>query len=120
MKAVLVLAHGSRNKETEQVLNWILEGVQAKAQIALIEGAFLQFSEKDLEAGIVALKEKGATDITIVPYFLFEGVHITEDIPEEIEKMKAKYPELHIQLGQILGADMRLVDILVDRIAEAV
>lgn len=120
MKAVLVLAHGSRNKETEKVLSWIIEGVKNKTHIDLIEGAFLQFSEKDLEQGILALKEKGADDISVIPYFLFEGVHITEDIPEEIGKITEKYPELSIQLGNILGEDTRLVDILVDRIQAAI
>lgn len=120
MKAVLILAHGSREKNTEKTLEWIVEGVRKKLHITLIEGAYLQFSEKDMEAGIRSLIGKGAKDITIIPYFLFEGVHIREDIPSEIKVLKQKYPEVTIEFGRILGSDERLIDILVDRIQEAI
>ena len=120
MKAVLILAHGSREKNTEKTLEWVVEGVRKKLHSHLIEGAYLQFSEKDMEAGIINLMAKGAKDITIIPYFLFEGIHIREDIPSEIKALKQKYPEVTIHFGRILGNDERLVDILVDRIQEAI
>lgn len=120
MKAVLILAHGSREKNTERTLEGIVEGVRKKLHIDLISEAYLQFSEKNIEAGIVGLMAKGATEITIVPYFLFEGIHIREDIPSEITKLREKYPSLHIQFGKILGNDERLIDILADHIYEAI
>lgn len=120
MKAVLVLAHGSREKNTEKTLEMVVEGVRKKIDIGLISEAYLQFSEKNMEAGIQDLMAKGAKEITIVPYFLFEGVHIREDIPSEIDGLKQKYPNIKIHFGKILGNDERLIDILVDRIHEAI
>lgn len=120
MKAILILAHGSREKNTEKTLEWIVEGVRKKSHIDLISEAYLQFSEKNIEAGIRELMDKGAKEITIIPYFLFEGVHIREDIPSEIKALKQKYPEVAIHFGRILGSDERLIDILADRIHEAI
>lgn len=120
MKAVLVLAHGSREKDTEKTLESIMERVKEKIGIELISEAYLQFSERNLEVGIKDLVTQGAKEITILPYFLFEGVHIREDIPGEIETLKVGYPEIKIHFGRTLGTDERLVDILVDRIQEVI
>ena len=62
------------------------------------------------------LTEKGVTHIKVVPYFLFEGIHIRQDIPEEIEKILKDYPGVTVEMGKTLGVDERLADILVDRI----
>ena len=52
----------------------------------------------------------------MVPYFLFEGIHIQKDIPEEIGEILKKYPGVQVEMGKTLGADERLADILTDRI----
>lgn len=120
MKAVLILAHGSRQSETEDTLKCIVDMLKQELETDNIETAFLQFSEINLHKGLTTLIEKGATDIKIVPYFLFEGVHIKEDIPGEIEEFKKEYPDVSIQLGRTLGADRRLAQILKDRVLEII
>ncbi|MFQ9617091.1 MAG: sirohydrochlorin chelatase, partial [Clostridium butyricum] len=54
----------------------------------------------------------------VVPYFLFSGVHIREDIPKEIEEYIADKPGIKISMGNTLGEDPRLADVLADRIKE--
>lgn len=117
-KGVLILAHGSRQKETEETLSAIVAMLKEELAIEDIENAFLQFSDKNLEMGLKSLVEKGIDDIKIVPYFLFEGVHIKEDIPKEIEEFLVDYPNVKITMGKTLGADKRLALILKDRILE--
>ena len=116
MTGVLVLAHGSRRKETESVLASVVAKVKEKVDVKLIETAFLQFSEQDLEKGLVSLIEQGATEIKVIPYFLFDGVHITEDIPAELEAFKEKHGQINIYLESTLGDDERLAMILADKV----
>jgi sirohydrochlorin ferrochelatase len=122
MKGVLILAHGSKRKETEETLDKIIETLKGKlraeGKIKEIESAFLQFSERDLHEGLKALVDKGIDDILLIPYFLFDGVHIKEDIPEEIEKFTKQHTNIRVRLGRTLGADDRLALILRDRILE--
>jgi sirohydrochlorin ferrochelatase len=118
MKSVLVVAHGSRAKGTEAVLEAVLAMVKAKMPNAIIEGAFMEFSERTLEKGVSALAAQGATEIKIVPYFLFTGVHLQEDIPQMGAACAASFPGVKITMGEPLGVDERLADILVDRIAD--
>ena len=120
MTGVLVLAHGSREKETEATLDQIVSLLKAKLNIKHIEKAFLQFSDMSLGKGLEKLIDQGVNDIKVVPYFLFEGVHIKEDIPNEIKEFAQSYPQVRITLGRTLGADRRLAEVLADRIKELV
>ncbi|MDR0314044.1 MAG: CbiX/SirB N-terminal domain-containing protein [Treponema sp.] len=116
MKGILVIAHGSRAKETEAVLEAVLSMVKAKLPETVIEWAFMEFSERTVEKGVDALADKGVTEIKIVPYFLFMGIHLKEDIPRIVSECAANYPGVNITMGEPLGIDERLADILADRI----
>ena len=118
MKGVLVVAHGSRAKETEAVLDAVVKRVKAKLPETMIECAFMEFSDRTLERGVSALAEKGVTEIKIVPYFLFMGIHLKEDIPALAGECAARHPGLGITMGEPLGVDERLADILADRIKD--
>jgi sirohydrochlorin ferrochelatase len=120
MKGVLILAHGSREKETEKTMDKIAGMVRAKLPGTVIETAYLQFREASLETGLTRLIEKGANDISVVPYFLFEGLHIRKDIPAEIEEFLRDRPDVKVTMGRTLGTDERLADILADRIRQAI
>lgn len=120
MTGVLVLAHGSREKETESTLDKIVSSLNQRLQGTHIESAFLQFSDTNLKKGLLKLIDNGVTDIKVVPYFLFEGVHIKEDIPNEIKAFNQEYPNVKITLGRTLGVDQRLTEVLEDRIKELI
>lgn len=116
MKGVLILAHGSRVETTKRTINEIVDMVRGKITDMPIQIAYMEFCEENIEHGIQALIEKGVTQIKAVPYFLFEGIHIKEDIPNEIGEILKNYPDVKLEMGHTLGADQRLADILVDRI----
>jgi sirohydrochlorin ferrochelatase len=119
MRGILILAHGSRETATEQTLQQVIGHLQEIFSDEIIETAYLQFSKTDLETGLDRLKANGADDIVVIPYFLFEGVHIKEDIPKEIETYREAHPCIKVALGKTLGADPRLAEILADRIRQA-
>ncbi len=118
MKAILILAHGSREKTTQETLERVTEMTKAQLPEVVIETAYMEFCEVNLENGLDTLIEKGADEIVVIPYFLFEGIHIREDVPGEIHEYQTKHPEVKISLGSTLGSDPRLAGILADRIRE--
>ena len=118
MKGVLVVAHGSRAKETEAVLDAIVSIVKARLPGTVIECAFMEFSDRTVDKGVSALAAMGAAEIKIVPYFLFTGIHMKEDIPNMVAVCAAHFPYIKITMGEPLGADERLADILIDRIRD--
>lgn len=116
MKGVLILAHGSRVEATKKTVNDVVAMVREKMTDMPMEIAYMEFCDENIERGIGALAEQGVTHIKVVPYFLFEGIHIREDIPKEIGEILKKYPQVTMEMGKTLGVDERLADILVDRI----
>lgn len=125
MKGIIILAHGSREKSTEDTLKKIVEMMQNNldnyaVEYGFMEYGFMEFSEKSIECGLDSLVAKGLKEIVAIPYFLFDGIHIREDIPEELAKYVEKHPEVTIQMGKTLGADARLAEVLADRVKEVI
>ena len=118
MKGVLIVGHGSRRKETEQILESVVEMARTKLQEIPTEIAYMELSERNIPTGLDALIAQGVDDIAVVPYFLFDGVHIKEDIPQAIEEYKSAHPNIKFNMGSPLGADQRLAAILADRVSE--
>ena len=116
MKGILVIAHGSRAKETEATLETVLSIVRSKLPDTVMECAFMEFSSRTVKKGVFALAAKGVREIKVVPYFLFMGIHLKEDIPLMVAECAASFPGVKITMGEPLGVDERLADILVDRI----
>lgn len=118
MTGVLIVAHGSRENDTEKTMETIRDYVQQELGFDQIVEAYMEFRSMNISSGLLKLMERGADDIKVVPYFLFEGVHIKEDIPQEIAKFQAEHPEVRIRFGKTLGADQRIASVLADRIRE--
>ncbi len=122
MIGVLLLAHGSREKDTEHTMQAIRDYVKEELNRddIIVEEAYMEFRNINLDGGILKLMEQGATEIKIVPYFLFEGVHIKRDIPYEIAAFQEKHPQVKITFGKTLGPDRRLAAVLADRVKELI
>ncbi len=118
MKGILILGHGSKATETEQTLEQIVDMVRLANADKIIEFAFLQLSEKTLDKGLQNLLDKGVTEIKVIPYFLFAGLHIQEDIPREIAEFCKDKGHITVQMGSTYGADPRLAQIVNERISE--
>lgn len=118
MKGILIVGHGSRQKSTEQTLEAVVEAVRLNLPEMPVEIAYMEFGEQNIPSGLSALLRQGADEIAVVPYFLFDGIHIREDIPQALEEFQAAHPHLRITMGRPLGSDERLAAILSDRVRE--
>lgn len=111
MERYIVLGHGSRNHESNQVVKSAAELLQQQINQAVIP-AFLQFEHPTLETAIEESISKGYSTINIVPMFLYPGVHMKRDIPGILSKQQAEYPEITFKLGEPIGTDPQLINIL--------
>ncbi|WP_423363548.1 sirohydrochlorin chelatase [Mycoplasma sp. P36-A1] len=116
MKGILILAHGSRRNKTVESMNDMMNMIKERNKDVAIENAFMELASPLLAEGLNNLVAKGINDIVIVPYFLFEGVHIKSDIPQEIAEYIKQNPTVNVTLGSTLGTDPRLADIITERI----
>lgn len=114
MKALLLVAHGSRRAESNTEIAKLSERLASRAQdqFEIVEPAYLELCEPSIPQGIQNCIDKGATSVSVVPYFLARGTHVADDIPEEVAKKTAEYPDMDIHITDYLGTSDELVDVL--------
>ena len=117
MKGILVIAHGSRVSEVENIMDAVVEDLRMKWPETPIESAFMEFGNKTIRAGMAALVAAGVTKIIVSPYFLFAGTHLQKTIPTILSGCMRDYPHIELSMADPLGYDSRLCDILADRIS---
>jgi sirohydrochlorin ferrochelatase len=71
MKGVLILAHGSREKQTEETFNTVVDLVRDRVE-EVVETAYMEFSEKNIAYGLNALVSQGVTEIKSSALFPFQ------------------------------------------------
>lgn len=118
MKGVLIIAHGSRRESTTKTMESIADMVRGQLLGCPVEAAYMEFNDKSISAAMESLVAQGVNEIVAAPYFLFEGVHIREDIPKALEDFCGGHPGVSVTLCGTLGTDPRLADILTQRIRE--
>lgn len=117
-RAVVVLGHGSRAADSGQPLEWVA-GQLDKRLGCRVTSAFLQFNQPNLSQCCRELAADGVLEVFIATYFLFQGNHMMQDIPEEISELSRDFPEISFTLTSTLGTDENLVQLLVKRLREA-
>jgi len=121
---VIILAHGSRGErgivEVPEVLRRVTEGVKSLLPLGVeVIGAALQFNHPTLQEAAESLAVRGVHRIVVVPYFLFPGRHITEHIPQLLEGLQYRYPEVKFTVASTLGIDELFIGLVAKRIEEA-
>lgn len=115
-ESIVLLGHGSRRSEANNILKSIAKIIKPKFLRINIEYAFLELAEPNVRNVIDKLVADHYDSIYVVPYFLYSGNHVSRDIPEIIDEYKVKYPNIKLKLGDYLGIDERLAELVMERI----
>ncbi|WP_027718529.1 sirohydrochlorin chelatase [Desulfovirgula thermocuniculi] len=119
-RGVILLCHGSRLPETRRTLERLQEMIGEGKGFAAVKGAFLQFGQPDLPAALAQMSQLGLEQVVVVPLFLVDGVHVKKDIPEILNRERARYPQMEIIMAGHIGAHRKLAEIILERIQEVV
>lgn len=114
MKALLLVAHGSRRKQSNDEVVLLAEKLksQCSQQYSIVNAAFLELAEVLIPDGIKQCVTDGATSIVVLPYFLNSGRHVVEDVPNIINDCIGQYPDIEISLAPHLGASDLMMDLI--------
>jgi sirohydrochlorin cobaltochelatase len=113
--AAVLLGHGSREPSTEVEIRDLAAAMGSISPEWRFTHAFLN-QEPKLDSAVDALATAGATRIKVLPLLVFTGKHILEDVPQEIEHLRARHPaitfELVPHLSRLSGFTGMLADVL--------
>lgn len=115
---IILLGHGSRRAEANQGLLIVAEKV-SQIMGQLVTPAYMAHDHPSLPEAVEARIKSGATQIVVMPLFLFRGVHVTVDIHEELREIREQNPNVEIIFTRELGADDGIADLASLRIKEA-
>ena len=114
MQVLLLVAHGSRRQESNLEIESLSKKIAKfeSKEFDKVMPAFLELTSPSIPEAIKKCSEIGATKVTILPYFLSAGVHITRDIPNEISEASQNTPGLEIQIANYFGSRDEIAELL--------
>lgn len=98
MKALLIIAHGSRLQVSNEEVVALKDSLESilDGRFSMLKVAFLELCEPSISQAIGELVSSDASEITVMPYFLNQGRHVREDVPRELQAMRDRFPEITI------------------------
>ncbi len=123
--AVVLIGHGSKLPYNREVIEELRRRIEMRGIFKAVRVAFMQLNSPSIEEVLRTLAKDGMKSIVALPVFLADGAHTKGDIPE---KLKAAFEgaweeigrDVKLIYGKPIGADERIVDILLDRVKEAI
>jgi len=113
-QALLLFAHGARDA------SWALPFEDVARRIALqsphtpVVLAYLEFLSPNVVEAARGLAETGCTEVSVVPLFLGAGGHVRKDLPQLLEQLRARYPQVVWRLHPAIGETERVVQAMAD------
>ena len=114
MKALILLSHGSRRKESNEEMQQLARSVAALDghSFGRVVCAFQQFARPSFHEILDDVVAQGASDIVVFPLFLAAGNHVLVDVPDMIARARARHPAATITVTPHLGQTPDLASFL--------
>jgi sirohydrochlorin cobaltochelatase len=118
MDALIIVAHGSRLKSSNDEIVNIANNIKANydENEMLVLHAFLELTDPSIYHTLNKAVSHGCKKIKIFPYFLAAGKHVKDDIPSEIKQFKKRYPEVEFILLPHIGQCKGIEDLIISNV----
>jgi len=118
--AVLLIDHGSRRAEANQLIERVADLVRAQMDDhRIVEVAHMELAEPTIGHGFSRCVEQGATIVVAHPFMLAPGRHVVEDLPRLIAAAAESHPGTRYVIAEPLGVHRGIAEAVVDRCASA-
>jgi sirohydrochlorin ferrochelatase len=116
MKAILLIDHGSRRAEANEMLYCIANLVQTFAgPNVIVRPAHMELTEPTVAQGFRSCVDAGATEVIAFPYMLSPGRHSIEHIPEMVADAARNYPGVSFRVTAAFGVHEKLAELILLR-----
>lgn len=116
---LLLMAHGSPDAQANRPIYGVARRIRSYGRYAAVTVCFMDLNQPRIPDTVDALVERGITTMIAVPYFLHLGNHVVDDLPAIVADARSRHPSCTLLLAEHLGYDRLLVDVIAERVAEA-
>jgi sirohydrochlorin ferrochelatase len=121
MKGILIVDHGSRLNDANEMLRDMADLIQSMAGAdVVVRYAHMELAEPDIAQGFADCVRAGATDVTVFPYMLSPGRHSTADIPRMVAEAARSFPSVTFNVTPAFGLHEKLAQVVLERAAVGV
>lgn len=118
MNAIVLFSHGSvlcgAGQNLESIAREMETSMQACGDAQRVVVGYLNYSEPTFETSFAQLVQNGATQITVVPYFLVAGFFVKEKLTPKIAQMREQFPDVAVRVADALLEHPSLADAIVN------
>lgn len=116
-RPLLMVGHGTRNPKGRQDLIDFAALYQQFDTSRPVIPCFLELTEPSIQQGVDQCIEQGYTDISVLPILLFAARHNKFDVTNELDRAKARHPQLTFHYGRHFGITPAIFDLWKARLA---
>ncbi len=111
VRPLLMVGHGTRNPKGRQDLIDFATIYQQLDTSRPVIPCFLELTEPSIQEGVDQCIEQGYTDISVLPILLFAARHNKFDVTNELDRAKARHPQLTFHYGRHFGITPAIFDL---------
>lgn len=119
MKALILVDHGSKVEEANELLHDIAHQIKSRPDCGfeIVEHCHMELAEPTIEQAFRKCVEQGASNIVVHPYFLVPGKHSKSDIPRMVDEAASDYKGINYRVSEPLGIHTKILDVVLERAA---
>jgi sirohydrochlorin ferrochelatase len=117
-KAMIIISHGTRSAEAEDIFSRIVKLVQFRSDFQFVEKAYFEETKPSPEDSVRFLSKNGVNEIYIVPFILIDEIHIEKYLSGVMEMLGRNYPKILFKVTRPLGFDPSIADLILKRVSE--
>lgn len=113
---ILIVSHGSPRAEANDGFTAMVGRVASRLGHPHVLPAFFSITQPNIEQQVAVLAARGVRSIALMPYFLYNGQHISVDIPTILDQCRQQFPDVFLELLPTLENDPSVEDVVVERL----
>jgi sirohydrochlorin ferrochelatase len=113
---VIVVDHGSRRDESNELLLDVVRQFEAATGLAIVEPAHMELAEPSIDTAFSRCVARGAETVVVFPYFLLPGRHWNDDIPQLTAAASRKHPAVRYLVTAPFGLHPLMAEVMRQRV----
>ena len=117
-RPLLMIGHGTRDEQGRQAFLDFARAYHASDTSRPVVPCFLELTDPSIQEGVDQCVEQGYTEISALPVLLFAARHNKFDVTNELDRARARHPQLKFHYGRHFGITPGILDLWRDRLTE--
>lgn len=117
-RPLLMVGHGSRDMQGRQGFLDFAHAYQGLDSSRPVVPCFLELTTPSIQEGVDQCVAQGYTEFSVLPILLFAARHNKFDVTNELDRAKARHPQIRFHYGRHFGITPAILDLWHRRLAE--